>query len=323
MSNYLFGAKVAPSPICLGAMLFGSQLSKGDSFALLDAYVKLGGNFIDSAHIYAAWLEGGVGASERTVGEWIRAHGARDKVVLATKGGHPPLDGNRDIGRCSRVDLEQDLTESFERLGLDSVDLYWLHRDETTRPVGEIIEALASFVREGLIHSYGASNWSTARIQAANEYAKEHALPPFAANQPWFSLGAVAGGTEEGPARDDSSDLLRQWHLKSGLPMVPYSSQTNGYFGKENVAWAKAGFEGTPPRAKKFDSPTNRRRLQRAIELAEHKAVTANQIALAYLLSQPFPIFPIVGASSYEHLADAMGAAPLRLTENELSRLFR
>lgn len=323
MSSHLFGGKVAPSPICLGAMLFGSQLSKADSFALLDNYVRLGGNFLDSAHIYAAWLEGGVGASERTVGEWIRAHGARDSIVLATKGAHPPLDQNQSIGRCSKADLEQDLSESLQRLGLDSVDLYWLHRDEPTRPVGEIIETLAGFVQAGRIHSYGASNWSTARIQAANDYAREHNLPPFAASQPWFSLGAVAGGTEEGPAREERWDPLWQWHLSSGLPMVPYSSQANGYFGKENVAWAKAGFEGEPPRAKQFDSPTNRRRLTRAMELAEEKGATANQIALAYLLSQPFPIFPIVGTSSYEHLTEAMGAAQLRLTESELSRLFR
>ena len=104
--------------------------------------------------------------------------------------------------------------------------------------------------------------------------------------------------------------------------MIPYSSQANGYFGAENVAWARDGFSGAAPRAERFDSPANRQRLRRAMELAEEKGVTANQIALGYLLSQAFPVFPIIGTGSLEHVREAMGAIGLRLSAEECAGLF-
>jgi aryl-alcohol dehydrogenase-like predicted oxidoreductase len=119
----IFRSKVEPSRICLGTGSFGSEISKKDSFAVVDAYVEAGGNFLDTAHIYAAWLKDGWGASERTIGEWLRVHGVRDQMVIGTKGGHPPLD-NMGLGRCSRACLGQDLSESLDRLGVSSVDIY-------------------------------------------------------------------------------------------------------------------------------------------------------------------------------------------------------
>jgi aryl-alcohol dehydrogenase-like predicted oxidoreductase len=322
MLKPVIGTPVEPSRICLGSVPFGSTATKDVSFAIMDAYFELGGNFIDTAHIYAAWVEGGVGASERTVGEWIRSRGVREKIVLGTKGGHPPIDAAVKVGRLSREDLNQDLSESLDRLGLERVDLYWLHFDEPTRPVGEIIESLATLAEDGRIRAYGASNWATERIEAANVYAREHSPPPFVASQPWFSLGAVANGPSATGPTSEADDPLRAWHVRTGLPMIPYSSQANGYFGAENVAWAKQGFAGEAPRAARFDSPANRRRLLGAMSLAETKGVTANQIAVAYLLSQPFPVYPIIGTTNAEHLRDAMGARNLRLTEEERASLF-
>jgi len=322
MGAKLPGIPLEPSRIALGSVFFGSEIADEDSFAVMDAFVEVGGNFIDTAHVYAAWLEHGVGASERTIGTWIRARGNRDKIVLATKGAHSPLDAEEKVGRCSQADLEKDLGESFDRLGLDQVDLYWLHLDEPNRAVGEIIEGLAELQRSGRIRAYGASNWSTERIQAANEYAAQHGLPPFVASQPWFSLGAVAGGPGANHPTSEADDPLYGWHLESGLPMIPYSSQANGYFGAENVAWAEAGFDGLPKRAASFDSPANRRRLLRAIDLAEQKGCTPNQIALAYLLNQPFPVFPIIGTSNPEHAREALGAVAITLTEDERASLF-
>ncbi len=322
MAKSVLGTDVQPCRICLGSALFGSEIPKDRTFALLDAYVEAGGNFIDTAHIYAAWLENGVGASERTIGEWLRTRGVRDSVVIATKGAHPPIDAEEKIGRCAKDEIEQDLSESLDRLGLDRVDLYWLHFDEPTRPVGEIIQTLAGLLEAGRIRAYGASNWTTARIQAANDYAEEHGLPPFAASEPWWSLGAAASGPQSDAPTSQEDDQLRAWHLRTGLPMIPYSSQANGYFGAENAAWARDGFRGSPPRAGRFDSPANRLRLQRAMELADKKGATANQIALAYLLSQQFPVFPIIGTGNPEHLREAMGALRLKLSEDECAALF-
>ncbi len=322
MVHPLAGIQLDPSPICLGSAGIGTHISKADSFAVMDAFFEAGGNFIDSAHIYAAWVEGGWGASERTIGEWIRSRGNRNQIVVGTKGAHPLWGAEEKTGRCSREDLEKDLTESLQRLDTDYVDLYWLHFDEPARPVGEIIESLADLRRSGCVLSYGASNWATERIEAANDYARDKGLPPFVASQPWFSLGAVAGGPSTDAPTSDSADPLRQWHVKTGLPMIPYSSQARGYFGAENVEWAHRGYEGPPRRAESFDSPANRRRLLRAVDLADQRSVTANQIALAYLLSQPFTVYPIIGTGNPDHAREALAAASIRLTEEECSHLF-
>ena len=323
MSAPLAGISLTPSRICLGSVVFGSYISRDESFRVMDAFAEARGNFLDTAHIYSAWIEGHWGTSERTLGEWVRARGNREDIIVATKGGHSPMEDTEKIGRLSRADLEHDLSESLDRLQLDYVDLYYIHFDEPSRPVGEIIDSLAALKSSGRILAYGLSNFTTDRIQAANDYAAKNDLPPCVASQPWFSLGAVANGPKaESPTREEE-DPLRAWHLESGLPMIPYSSQANGYFGAANVAWAKDGFQGEPKLAGSFDSPANRRRLLRASDLAEKKDCTPNQIALAYLLNQPFPIYPIIGTGNPDHAREALGAVDITLTGEERSSLFR
>lgn len=316
----LFGTRIEPSRICLGTGSFGSEISKNDSFAVFDAFVEAGGNFLDTAHIYAAWIQDGWGASERTVGEWLRVHGARDQVILATKGGHPPLD-NMALGRCSRACIEQDLNESLDRLGVESVDLYWLHRDDPDLSPGEIIETLASIAREGRIACYGASNWVASRIEAANAYAAEHGLPPFVSSQPGWALADHETDKTSPSPMLYLDESMRQWHVRTGFPLVAYSSQAGGFFSVDNVAWARTGCVGPIPKRKACDTPANRRRLLKAIELADDKGVTANQIALAYLLSQPFPVFAIIGTGRPDHAREALAASALRLSEAQCASL--
>lgn len=318
----LFGTELEPFPICLGSVYFGTEISKEQSFAVLDAFLEAGGNFVDTAHIYAAWLEGGVGTSERTIGEWIRTRGVRDQIILGTKGAHPPMDAKVKIGRCAREQIDQDLDESLDRLGLDTIDIYWLHFDEPERPVGEIIESLADFREDGRIKSYGASNWKGERIQAANAYAQEHGLPPFVASQPFWNFASDPPDTVPDAEALCSDDPTRRSAAVSAIPLVPYSSQANGFFGAANVKWARAGFEGEAPTAAKYDSPRNRQRLLRAIELGEKKGATANQIGLGYLMSHPFPVYPIVGTGNPEHLRDAMGAPAFSLSSAECAALI-
>jgi len=321
MTSWLPNSAITPSRIVLGSVYFGSEVSRAASFAVMDAYFEGGGNFIDTAVGYALWLPGGVGASESTIGEWLQTRGVRDRVIVATKGGHPR--GNSgEFGDLSRAEIEKDLGQSLERLGVDSIDLYWLHRDQPTRPVSEIMEMLADTRASGRIRAYGVSNWEPERIDAANAYAKAHDLPPLVAYQPPFSLGHVADGSHASGPTPESRDRMRRWHLTSGLPMVAYTSQASGYFGVGNAVWARSGFSGEPARGRGFDSPANRRRLQRAIELAEQKECTANQIALAYLLNQPFPIYPIIGTGDPEHAREALAAIGISLTADETAFLL-
>ncbi len=307
------------SRICLGTMDFGTKVPKDQAFRILDLYVERGGNFLDTAHIYASWIPGGEGASEKLLGEWLKKTGMRNQVFLATKGAHPPLD-HMALSRCSSVEIRKDLRESLERLGVDSVDLYWLHRDDPGRPVEEIIDTLEELKREGLIGSYGASNWTWQQIEKANEYAQTQGQSGFVANQPGWAWA-------ERQQRPRAMRLVymdeetHAFHTRTGLPVIPYSSQAKGFFGKENVAWASGGFQGNAPRAVEYDTPANRRRLIQAIEIGERKGGTANQIALAYLLSQSFPVYPIIGTGNEEHLLEAMGVVGVALDTDTLQRL--
>jgi aryl-alcohol dehydrogenase-like predicted oxidoreductase len=203
---------------------------------------------------------------------------------------------------------------------MDRVDIYWLHRDDPSRDVSEIMETLAGFVASGRVGALGASNWTPARIEEANRWAESQGLPGFAANQPGWAFARFPSDAPVANMRY-MDDATLAWHRRTGLPAVPYSSQANGYFGAENVHWARNGFAGPPPRAESYDAPSNRARLLRAVELAERKGCTANQVAVAYLLSQPFPVHPIIGTTDPDHLEEAMGAPDIALSAGECAWL--
>jgi aryl-alcohol dehydrogenase-like predicted oxidoreductase len=148
--------------IVLGTAKLGLE-GRESAFDMLDAYVELGGRHIDTAHIYSDWIPGERGRSETVLGEWLRARGNRDQLVITTKGAHPPRD-NITAGRSDRASIRKDCEESLTRLGVEQVDLYYLHRDEPSRPVAEMIETLQELQREGKIKAFGGSNWQPARI---------------------------------------------------------------------------------------------------------------------------------------------------------------
>jgi aryl-alcohol dehydrogenase-like predicted oxidoreductase len=311
-----FKTKLSPSRIFLGTCAYGSSIPEESAFAVMDAYHAVGGNVIDTAHVYSQWEPGGAGTSERTVGAWLRSRGVRDEIIVSTKGGHPPMD-DMAHGRCALADLRADLSESLERLELDFVDLYWLHRDHPELPVEAIMDNLAALYAEGHVGCFGASNWLPERIEAANRYAQSQGMPTFAASQPGWSLAERETETGVSSPMLYLSESMRQWHIRTGFPLAPYSAQATGYFGAANGRWALDGFPGTVPRSEAYDSPANRRRLQTALAMAREKGCTANQIALAYALHQPFPCFPIVSTRHPEHIQESMGALEVALSAEE------
>ena len=162
----------AHSTFGLGTIGWGTKLRGEELDRFYDAFRAAGQNFFDSAHVYAFWLPGGAGASERALGEIVRRRGDRNSVILATKGGHPPMKGGYDgpDQYLSPEVLARDVAESLERLGVNAIDLYFLHRDDS-RAHGEIMDALHEHVVSGRMRELGASNWTTARIEEANRYA--------------------------------------------------------------------------------------------------------------------------------------------------------
>ena len=151
-------------------------------FEFLDKYVELGGWCIDTARVYCDWLENGHDSSEGVIGRWLKARNNRDKICIATKGGHPEM-GHMDESRLSREELTKDLEESLKVLGVDYVDIYFLHRDDPKIPVEEIMPVLNDFYESGKIHFIGVSNWTTQRIEEANKFAEKNGMEPIRISQ--------------------------------------------------------------------------------------------------------------------------------------------
>ena len=298
------------SALCLGTGPFGTGLGQTETDRLYAAFREAGGNCFDTAHCYCFWLPSGNGASERALGECIRRHGDSGHVRVITKGGHPAQlpDYPRADYFLSPEVIASDIEDSLERLGGERIDLYFLHRDDSRVPVGEIMDALAAHVAVGELGAIGASNWTTGRIEEANAWAAAHGGPGFVASQPEFNLARNNRPLETGdPAMRYLTSEDIAWHTAHDFPVICYASTANGYFASGGQRAGAA-----------YENPTSRARLERVEELARQLDATPNQIALAWLIQQLFPTIPILGTSSVEHLQDALGAVGGLLVEEQL-----
>ena len=309
------GTDLHPSVLALGTVPVGSTLDQAESFALLDRYLEAGGTFIDTARVYSDWLPGERNSSEKMIGRWLAARGGplRDRLVLSTKGGHPPLD-DMHSGRLSRSEIRSDLEGSLRDLGVGRIDLYWLHRDDLSHPVEDIIDTLSELVQAGQIRYYGASNWSPARIGAANRYAHRTGKPPFVANQMMWSLAEANPGSMTDDTMEQMDAATLELHRQTGLAALPYTSQALGFFGGK-YGRGRA-LPATPASARVqriFFNDANFSRLDRVNEVAARLGWTPTQVALAYLRAQPFPVFPIIGPRTLEQLDDSLPAGDMTL----------
>jgi aryl-alcohol dehydrogenase-like predicted oxidoreductase len=298
------GTDLSPSVLCFG----GGSICRSDSqpfaFDMLDKYVELGGNFIDTANIYGKWLPEASNISEQYIGNWMAARRNRNRIVLATKGGHPDM-GTMHISRLSREEALEDLDESLDSLKTDCVDLYWLHRDDEKRPVEEILDYLLEFVRIGKIRWFGCSNWKPARIREAMKLAGVKNKQGFAASQMLWSLAEFNQDALPDPTMTGMDGETWKLHKDSQLAAIPYSSQGGGYFqkmrtiGKDNISAGQLHL---------YDSPLNDRRFEILCRLESEMQCPMDELVLGYLLAQPFPVIPIIGARSLGQLEISMKA---------------
>lgn len=283
------------SLLVLGTDVLRYWADEGRCFELLDSWVELGGNVIDTGREY--------GHAEDMIGRWLAARGLREELTLITKGAHP------DEGGRSRMTSEAitfDLRESLSALGTDVIDLYLLHRDDPTAPVAPIVETLNEHRQEGRISSFGASNWTVARIAEADEYASANGLEQFMCSSPGLSLAVPLEPAWPGcvGAHDRSS---RAWYERNQLPVFAWSAQAGGYFAEvrnEHVM-------------RVYASKENAERSRRAEELAAERGSNANQIAVAWVLQQPFPVFAVIGPHSAQELRSSVGALDIELGLDE------
>ncbi|MGW3459703.1 aldo/keto reductase [Streptomyces olivaceoviridis] len=294
-------------PLSLGGNVFGWTADEQTSFAVLDAYTAAGGNFIDTADSYSAWIEGNQGGeSETIIGKWVKARGNRSEVVIATKvSQHPEYQG------LSAANIKAAADASLRRLGTDHIDLYYTHFDKPEVPVEEIIGALDELVKAGKVRHIAASNISPERLRASLDFSDREGLARYVAVQPHYNL--VSRDTYEGPLQD----LV----AREGLSAVPYFSLASGFLtGKyrpgKTVDSARA--EGAQKHA---ESERGQKVLAALDEItAAHEAPVAT-VALAWLAAQPTVTAPIASARTVEQLPALLGVAELRLTEAEVARL--
>ncbi|MCL4543864.1 MAG: aldo/keto reductase [Chloroflexi bacterium] len=269
---------------------------------LLDHWVSLGGNAIDTAFIYNG------GRSELCLGRWFRERGNREQIFLIDKGAHPNREQPR---RVAPEFIESDLQTSLTRLGIPNIDLYLLHRDDPEVLVAVILECLNRLVDHGKVEAYGVSNWTIERIDAANEYAVKHDLRPLRANSPNVSLARAAEPLWSGCITLDVDG--RAWHSTRAFPVFAWSSQARGFFSgrysSEHV--------DDPLIARVYNTPDNWERLQRVRQLAAGKETTPTRVALAWVLGEPYPIVPIIGPLRLEELNDSVEALSLSLSTRE------
>lgn len=290
------------SRVCLGTDIAGTTVGEADFFDILDRFADGGGNFIDTANVYGRWLPHGLNCGEILIGKWLKSRGRR--LVIATKGGHYDLSTRRS--RINPTDLAFDLDSSLQSLGVERIDLYYLHRDDPSLPVGEIVEMLDPFVRAGKIGALGASNFDPARVEAANEYAAAHGMTGFSAISNQSSLARLNPGrnTNPDPTLWLCDDAELAFHRRTGLPLIPYQATARGYFAK-----LAAGREISPALSRAYDNPANREELARLIALSERTGLSVQTLSITEPVRRAgFPLIPVVGVSRKEHLADVLAA---------------
>jgi len=306
------------SAYCYGTNMLGSALDQGLSNAILDCFTANGGNFIDTARMYGDWVPGiPAGASERAIGGWLKTR-SRDGLVIATKGGGMDVRAGDWANRCNPAAIASDLNESLDHLGIDTIDLYWLHADNPEAPVEPIVDALLEHQAAGRIRHFGASNWSPDRVIAANAYAASLGKDGFCAVQTFWGLAVpeLNASMQQGYLYYYEG-LFEELHA-SGIPIVAYGAQSGGYFTKLAAGGEESVREDLRAR---YANPANAGRLRVAQELAAKRGVSINEIALSYIASQPLQTIPIFGGSSPAQIEDSLKAASLVLTADELAAL--
>jgi aryl-alcohol dehydrogenase-like predicted oxidoreductase len=283
-------------PLCLGGNVFGWTADRDQSFAVLDAYAAAGGNFIDTADLYAG------GESEKIVGAWMAERGNRDDIVVATKMGMK--DGSANL-RAETVKGQAEA--SLAALGTDHIDLYYAHQDDEDTPVEETLGAFDALVKEGKVRHIAASNFSAARLAEAEETSRREGLARYVALQPHYNL----------MVRDEFEGAVQDICLDNDLAVFPYFALASGFLtGKFRSADADS------KRGNRYeDDPIGPAVLDALDEVAGAHGVPPAAVALAWLAAQDTVLSPIASARTTEQLDDLLAFVGLELGDDEVGRL--
>jgi aryl-alcohol dehydrogenase-like predicted oxidoreductase len=292
--------------LCLGGNVFGWTIDEERSFAVLDAYVQAGGNFIDTADSYGRRGPGGPGESERIIGRWMATRGNRDRLVIATKVGM-----STDLKGLSAANVRAGAEASLERLGIERIDLYYAHEDDPQTPLQESLKAFGELIEDGLIGYAAASNYSAERLRQALALARREGVAEFVALQPHYNL-----------MEREYEQELAPLCAEEGLACIPYFALARGFLSGKYRA---GGEQVQSPRAGGVqESYANERGfavLEALDQIAQaHEAAVAS-VSLAWLRAKPTVVAPIASATSPEQVAELVASVELELSAEELTRL--
>jgi aryl-alcohol dehydrogenase-like predicted oxidoreductase len=310
------GSGIEVSPIALGGNVFDWTADEETSFAVLDAFVDAGGTMIDTADVYSAWVPGHRGGeSEALIGRWLKRDPAkRDKVVIATKVGF--LDGEMVDGEYV-ASLEPKVVlkaceASLDRMGIDTIDLYYQHRDNEKVPLADSLGAFDELRRAGKIRAIGLSNFAPERVEEALAVSSSQGFDRPAALQNWYNL--VEREKFEGP--------LREVALTEGLAFFPFYSLANGFLTGKYRSKDDLGKSVRGPRSSEYlDNERGPKVLAALEDLAAETGAAMATIALAWLKAQPGVTAPIASATSLGQARELVAALSLELTSAQIERL--
>ena len=299
------------APLVLGGNVFGWTADEATSFAILDRFVDLGFNTIDTANSYSTWVPGHVGGeSEAIIGKWLKKSGKRDRVQIATKVGMP-VQGESGL---KRAQIEKHVDQSLERLQTDRIDLYQTHKDDPETPVAETLATLERLVKAGKVRAIGASQYPPARLEESIATSEKEGLARYETLQPEYNLY-------------DRANFEREYQpvaLAHGLTVIPFFGLAKGFLsGKYSKP---ADIEGRPRAAglkKYFDGDRGMRILAALDAVGARVNATPAQVSLAWLMAQPAIAAPIVSVTSVKQLDEIAQAARVKLDSAALADLDR
>jgi aryl-alcohol dehydrogenase-like predicted oxidoreductase len=304
-------------PIGLGTVGAGVHWDGAEADRLFDTYLDLGGNLIDSARVYSDWIPPEIGRSERVIGDWLKRSGKRNSVVLITKGGHPKFTSPTDdlhIPRMTHADMQHDIDLSLKTLGVDTIDIYFYHRDNRTQPVEQEIETMEEFRKSGKIRYYGCSNWAADRISEADAYCKAQGYRGFIADQALLNLGTKYMRCLPDDTLVWIKDALFHYHEQNLTNLaMPYMGVASGFF----HIYAAKGEEAVTTNP--YYTPENVKVAAHCSQLMKKYSASISQVVLGFFSQLPFPALPLYGPENIEQLKDAMGTVNIKFEKADFA----
>jgi aryl-alcohol dehydrogenase-like predicted oxidoreductase len=297
------------APLVLGGNVFGWTADEPTSFAVLDAFVAGGGTMIDTADVYSAWVPGHKGGeSETVIGKWLRQSGKRDAVQIATKVGMLPGEGGEKLAPAR---IAAACEASLQRLGIDTIDLYYAHQDDDAVAQEDVLAAFGKLIDAGKIRALGASNFHAGRLKSANDAAKAHGLPHYHVLQPEYNL----------VSRQKFEGQLQDYCVEHNVGVLPYYGLASGFLTGKYRSAADFGKSVRGGRMQAFLDSNGPAVLAVMDAVAAETGASLAQIALKWLAEQPAVTAPIASATSVEQIEELLGSIDLVLSAEQIDRL--